>query len=111
MGCYLFYYTGRLAIGHAMPLMEEDLGYSKERLGWLVAAALATYGVGQAINGNLGDWLGGRLMVTLGAVGSMLVCWSFSFMDGAIWLLILWAVNGFVQSMGWAPGGRLIPTS
>lgn len=108
MGCYLFYYTGRLAIGHAMPLMEEDLGYSKERLGWLVAAALATYGVGQAINGNLGDWLGGRLMVTLGAVGSMLLCWLFSFMDAALWLLLVWAANGFVQSMGWAPGGRLI---
>jgi MFS transporter, OPA family, glycerol-3-phosphate transporter len=108
MGGYLFYYTGRLAIGHAMPLMEVELGYSKERLGWLVAAALATYGVGQAVNGNLGDWLGGRLMVTLGAVGSMLLCWLFSFMDAATWLLIMWAANGFVQSMGWAPGGRLI---
>src|SRR5262245_3451483 len=62
MGCYLFYYTGRLAIGHAMPLMEVDLGLSKERLGWLAGAALAAYGIGQAINGNLGDWLGGRLM-------------------------------------------------
>jgi MFS family permease len=66
MGCYLFSYTGRLAIGHAMPLMEQDLGYSKQQLGWLTASALAAYGVGQAINGNLGDRLGGRLMVTLG---------------------------------------------
>lgn len=108
MGCYLFYYTGRLAIGHALPLMEQDLGYSHERLGWLVAAALGTYGVGQAINGNLGDWLGGRRMIALGAVGSMLLCWLFSFMHAAGWLLFVWAVNGFVQSMGWAPGGRLI---
>src|SRR5262245_14746138 len=68
MGCYLFYYTGRLAIGHAMPLMQQDLGYSKQQLGWLTAAALASYGIGQAINGNLGDWLGGRLMITLGAL-------------------------------------------
>jgi OPA family glycerol-3-phosphate transporter-like MFS transporter len=108
MGCYLLYYTGRLAIGHAMPLMQQDLGYSKQQLGWLTAAALASYGIGQAINGNLGDWLGGRLMVTLGALGSMLLCWAFSFMNTALWLAIFWAANGFVQSMGWAPGGRLI---
>lgn len=108
MGCYLFYYTGRIAIGHAMPLMEQDLGYSKQQLGWLTAAALAAYGIGQAINGNLGDWLGGRLMVTLGALGSMVLCWAFSFMDTALWLVVFWAANGFVQSMGWAPGGRLI---
>jgi OPA family glycerol-3-phosphate transporter-like MFS transporter len=108
MGCYLFYYTGRLAIGHAMPLMQQDLGYSKQQLGWLTAAALASYGIGQAVNGNLGDWLGGRLMVTLGALGSMLLCWVFSFMDTALWLTVFWAANGFVQSMGWAPGGRLI---
>jgi OPA family glycerol-3-phosphate transporter-like MFS transporter len=108
MGCYLFYYTGRLAIGHALPLMEKDLGYSKEQLGWLTAAALAAYGVGQAINGNLGDRLGGRLMIMLGAVGSMLCCWLFSFMHAAVWLITMWTLNGFVQSMGWAPGGRLI---
>ena len=108
MGCYLFYYTGRLAIGHAMPLMEQELGYSKQQLGWLAAVALATYGVGQAINGNLGDRLGARRMVTLGAIGSMLLCWVFSFMESALWLVVVWGANGFVQSMGWAPGGRLI---
>ncbi len=108
MFCYLFYYTGRLAIGHAMPLMEQDLGYSKQQLGWLTAVALGAYGVGQAINGNLGDWLGGRRMVTLGALGSMALCWAFSFMDTAFWLVVFWGANGFVQSMGWAPGGRLI---
>jgi MFS transporter, OPA family, glycerol-3-phosphate transporter len=108
MSCYLFYYTGRLVLGHAMPLMEADLGYSKEQLGWLTATAFAAYGVGQAINGNLGDWLGGRRMIALGAVGSMLLCWAFSFAESAAWLFSLWAANGFVQSMGWAPGGRLI---
>ncbi len=108
MGCYLFYYTGRLAIGHAMPLMEQDLGYTKQQLGWLAGTLLAAYGVGQAINGNLGDWLGGRLMVTAGAIGSSVLCWVFSFMDTAFWLLVVWGANGFVQSMGWAPGGRLI---
>lgn len=110
MGCYLFYYTGRLTIGIALPLLEEDLGFSKQQLGWLAAAALASYGIGQAINGNLGDALGGRRMVTLGAIGSMALCWLFSFMHTAAGLLMVWTANGFVQSMGWAPGGKLIAT-
>ncbi len=110
MGCYLFYYTGRLSLGLAIPMMKEELSYSSEQLGWLAGAALASYGVGQAINGNLGDWLGGRLMVSLGAIGSMILCWVFSFMDAALWLLVIWTANGYVQSMGWAPGGKLIST-
>ena len=86
------------------------MGYGKQQLGWLTGAALAAYGIGQAINGNLGDRLGGRLMVALGALGSMLLCWLFSFLDAAVWLVVVWAANGYVQSMGWAPGGRLLAT-
>ena len=108
MGVYLFYYTGRMVIGHAIPLMEEDLGYTSEQLGWLTSALFATYGIGQAINGNLGDLLGGRRMMALGALLSMVFCWAFSFMHGLTVLVVFWATNGFVQSMGWAPGSRLI---
>ena len=108
MGVYLFYYTGRLVIGHAIPLMEEDLGYTSEQLGWLTSALLIAYGVGQAINGSLGDLLGGRRMMAIGALLSMVFCWVFSFMHGLTVLVVFWAANGFVQSMGWAPGSRLI---
>ena len=108
MGCYLFYYTGRLVIGHALPLMEEDLGFTSEELGKVVSALLLAYGLGQAINGNLGDWIGARRMLALGAIGSAFMCWVFSFQSTLIALIAAWAVNGYVQSFGWAPGGRLI---
>ena len=84
MGVYLFYYTGRMVIGHAIPLMEEDLGYTSEQLGWLAFALLIAYGVGQAINGGLGDWLGGRRMMAMGALLSMAFCWMFSFMGSSL---------------------------
>ena len=108
MGVYLFYYTGRMVIGHAIPLMEDDLGYSSEQLGWLTFALLIAYGVGQAINGNLGDFLGGRRMMAMGALLSMVFCWAFSYMTLFGLLVVFWAANGYVQSMGWAPGSRLI---
>lgn len=108
MGCYLFYYTGRLVIGHALPLMRDDLGYNEIQLGWLASILFACYSIGQAVNGNLGDRLGGRLMIAAGAVASMLFCWMFSVASGLAWLMILWGANGFAQSMGWAPGGRML---
>jgi OPA family glycerol-3-phosphate transporter-like MFS transporter len=64
--CYLFYYTGRQTFGFAIPGIQKELGLSKEMLGWVSAAMLWAYALGQSINGNLGDKWGGRIM--------MLVC-------------------------------------
>jgi MFS transporter, OPA family, glycerol-3-phosphate transporter len=106
--CYLFYYTGRQTFGFAIPLLEKDLGLSKTELGWVTSAFFATYGFGQFINGNLGDKFGGRRMMTLGAVGSCAMVWVTSFGHSYWMLLIPWALNGYFQSLGWAPGSRLI---
>ena len=68
MICYLCYYTGRQTFGFAIPGIEEELGISKTMLGWASAGLLWAYAVGQAINGQLGDRIGGRRMMPLGAV-------------------------------------------
>ena len=68
MFCYLFYYTGRQTFGFAIPAIEEELGLSKTTLGYFGTSLLWAYAIGQAINGNLGDKYGGRLMMSLGAI-------------------------------------------
>ncbi len=108
MFCYLFYYTGRQTFGFAIPGIEKELGLSKEVLGWVSAALLWSYAVGQAINGNLGDRFGGRRMMSLGALLSCATNWTVSFATGFGSLITPWAVNGYFQSMGWAPGSRVI---
>ena len=55
MFCYLFYYTGRQTFGFAIPGIEQELGLSKQTLGWCSTALLWSYAIGQAVNGNLGD--------------------------------------------------------
>src|SRR5215831_3945748 len=65
--CYLFYYTGRQTFGFAIPGIQKELGLSKEMLGWVSAAMLWAYALGQSINGNLGDKWGGRAMMLAGA--------------------------------------------
>lgn len=106
--CYLFYYTGRQTFGFAIPGIQQELGLSKEALGWISAAMLWAYALGQSVNGNLGDKWGGRLMMALGAILSFAANWATSFAMGFLTLLLAWGINGYFQSMGFAPGSRLI---
>lgn len=108
MFCYLFYYTGRQNFGFAIVSIEKELGLSKEQLGWCGAAMLWAYAIGQAINGQLADRFGGKRMMTLGACFSFLCNLVVSFGNGLTSIMIPWAANGLAQSMGWAPGSRII---
>ena len=67
MFSYLFFYTGRQTMGFAIPGIEAEFGFQKDTIGWLITALLWSYAFGQAINGNLGDKYGGRILVSAGA--------------------------------------------
>ncbi len=108
MMCYLFYYTGRQTFGFAMPGIEAELEIDYETLGWISTALLWSYAIGQAINGNLADKFGGRRMMSAGAILSTLLNWVTSFGTSFVSLIIPWGINGYAQSMGWAPGSRVI---
>ena len=108
MFCYLFYYTGRQNFGFAIPGMAEEFGLTKTQLGWCGTAMLWAYACGQAINGQLADRIGGRKLMTLGGLLSFFMNIVTSFAGGLSGVLVPWAANGFVQSMGWAPGSRIL---
>jgi MFS transporter, OPA family, glycerol-3-phosphate transporter len=108
MFVYLFYYTGRQNFGWALSSMHESLGLTMTQLGWVSFGMLMTYGIGQFINGNLGDKFGGRTMMTVGGLLSAVLNWITSF-GTTFWSIITpWAANGYAQSMGWAPGSRML---
>ena len=73
MFCYLFFYTGRQTAGFAIPGIHKELDISLTTLGWMSATLFWSYAVGQFINGNLGDRLGARSMMSLGAVISCIL--------------------------------------
>ena len=106
--CYLFYYTGRQTLGFAIPGIQAEYGFSKLSLGWISASMMWGYAVGQSINGNLGDKYGGKRMMVLGAVLSFAANWAMSFASTFIVMLVVWCANGYFQSMGFAPGSRLL---
>ena len=106
--CYLFYYTGRQTLGFAIPGIQHDYGLSKYEIGWISATMLWCYAAGQFINGNLGDKLGGKRMMIAGALLSLGANWIFSFGHSFWFFLLAWGANGYFQSMGFAPGSRLL---
>jgi MFS transporter, OPA family, glycerol-3-phosphate transporter len=108
MFCYLFFYTGRQTFGFAIPGIQAEFGVSKAALGWASAALLWCYAIGQAINGNLGDKFGGRRVMSAGAMLSFIMNWATSLSTGIVSLSVFWGINGYFQSMGWAPGSRLL---
>lgn len=108
MACYLFFYTGRQNFGWASTGMAEELHLSFSFVGWISSALLIGYAAGQLINGNLADRFSPRLMVVIGAYLSILTNVAISFASSANVILLLWGLNGYFQSLAWAPGGRLI---
>lgn len=108
MFCYLFFYTGRHNFGWAARAMAGSLHISYEKIGWVSFSMLIGYAIGQLINGNLADKFSPRYMIPLGGILSVATNLAISFAGNFNIILVLWALNGYFQSMAWAPGSRLI---
>ncbi len=108
MLCYLFFYTGRHNFGWAVKGMSTALGLSYTTIGWISFSMLIGYALGQLINGNLADRFSARIMIPLGAFLSILANIGISYSSSSTMIMILWAMNGYFQSMAWAPGSKVI---
>lgn len=108
MLCYLFFYTGRHNFGWAVKGMAATLHIPYSTIGWISFCMLIGYAIGQLINGNLADRLSPKVMVVTGAYLSIATNIAISFSNSATVIMILWGLNGFFQSMAWAPGAKLI---
>lgn len=108
MFCYLFFYTGRHNFGWAAKDMAAELNISFASIGWISFAMLIGYAIGQLVNGNLADHFGARKMVPLGAFLSISANIGVSYATNFYTVLLLWTLNGYFQSMAWAPGSKLI---
>ncbi len=105
---YAMFYVGRVNMGVAIPLIQDDLGYTKTTLGWILTALFAAYAFGQFVNGQLGDKLGGRVMIAAGLILSAVFNLLFGFSSIFTAMVVIWALNGYVQSMGWSPSVKTV---
>lgn len=104
--CWLAYtiaYLGRLNLSIAIPLMEDSLTLDKTSLGFIGSLFFWAYAFGQLINGRLGDKFASRSFVFWGLLISSILNLLFGSLTSLIFMAILWAFNGYFQSMLWGP--------
>lgn len=100
---YFSTYICRLNFSAVMPRLLED-GFTQSQIASVSSAFFICYGLFQLVSGELGDRFSPRLMIFLGVfisgVSNLLI---FLFHSSYEAILLLWAVNGAVQSMVWSP--------
>ncbi|KRM77723.1 MFS transporter [Secundilactobacillus collinoides] len=105
---YCFLYSGRLNLSSAIPMMVKETNWTTGQLGILSSVFFWTYGLGQLANGRLSEIFGvNRFIISavlLSAAANILI----GFQSSLIIIAILWAFNGYFQSMAWAPGMALL---
>lgn len=106
---YAAFYLCRVNMSVAIPGIMDEFAISKTTIGLVLSAFFITYAAGQFINGQIGDKYGGRKLISLGILTSAILNLIFGFTSGFIGSMILiWALNGVFQSMGWSPSVKTI---
>jgi len=105
---YAVYYLGRVNFSVALPAIASDLGLSKAVLGLIGGVFSIIYAVGQLINGQLAERFGAKKMITFGLLLSAAANFLFGYAEVAVFMVLLWAVNGYAQSTGWSSVVKLL---
>lgn len=101
---YMSLYCGRLNLSYAAPAMMQGLHLSSGEIGLVTSLLFWTYAIGGVINGAASEKLGASRLIVASALLSAAVNLIFSFQSSLLVMAVLWTLNGFFQSMAWAPG-------
>lgn len=105
---YVFYYFTRKSLAFAMPVLIEDLGYSKADLGMLASILSITYGVSKFVSGLLSDRANPRFFMAIGLMVTGILNFAFGMSSSLLFFALFWGLNGFFQGWGWPPCARLL---
>ena len=103
---YGSFYFCRTNLSAAVPGVQADLHLSKTEIGWILGALKLAYGIGQLVNGQLAERVAPRRLLAIGMLASAALNVVFGFGTGLYFLIFVWACNGYVQALGWAPTMR-----
>lgn len=105
---YCTIYCTRLNLQNAGAVLITRLGFSKADIGILTSTLFWSYGFGQLINGRLSDKIGPEKFVITSVIGSVISNLFITLNSSVFYMAVIWAINGFFQSMSWAPGIAII---
>ncbi|MBR6766962.1 MAG: MFS transporter [Clostridia bacterium] len=100
---YCAVYVCRFNLNIAGTVLQQSGMLTAAQYGLMGSAFSATYAVGRIVNGYLGDYISKRIMIAGGIILSGLANLVVGFFPPFQAILIVWAVNGYAQSMIWGP--------
>lgn len=100
---YGLFYVCRLSLNVIKKPIVEAGVLSETELGIIGSGLFITYAVGKFTNGFLADRSNVRRFMSVGLLVSALANLALGFTYSFTVFMILWAINGWVQSMGAAP--------
>lgn len=105
---YSTFYLCRVNMSIAIPGIMKEFGYTKTALGAIMTCLFFAYAIGQFVNGQLGDRFGARKFISFGLLISGVLNIIFGFTNVITAMMIIWGLNGYFQSMGWAPSVKTV---
>jgi OPA family glycerol-3-phosphate transporter-like MFS transporter len=105
---YAMYYLVRNNLSVVALDIQNSLGYSKAQIGRILAITALSYGLSKFLMGSVSDRSDPRKFMAAGLLLSAVCNFAFGASTNYNWHLALWALNGFVQGMGWPPCGRVM---
>lgn len=100
---YASSYFMRTCYAACIASMAGEGVYSKGEIGLIGTAFFICYGVGQLISGLIGDKVNPFAMMLFGSIAGAFSCFAMAAAGNIVSMTIIWAANGFFQSMLWSP--------
>lgn len=105
---YMISYVTRINYGAIVSEMELATQISKSQLSMALTGSFITYGIGQIISGICGDRFSPKKLVFWGLITTTIMNLLLPLCKSAPWMVAVWCVNGFAQSLMWPPLVRLM---
>lgn len=106
---YLAVYFVRNVLGTVTPQMIEN-GFSEEYIGRVSFVFMIVYGVGQLINGAIGDKIKAKYMISLGLLFAGVTNFAFcKLLDiSQTWAILIYGLGGFFLAMIYGPMTKVV---
>lgn len=101
---YGMYYVCRLSMNVIRKPIVDDGVFTETELGVIGSSMLLVYAVGKLTNGFLADRSNVKRLMSTGLMVTALINLCLGFTSSFYAFVILWGLNGWVQSMGAASG-------
>ncbi|MBR5231422.1 MAG: MFS transporter [Clostridia bacterium] len=101
---YFSSYVTRINLAAVISEVVTETGFARTELAAALTCLFATYGLGQIVNGMIGDRVKPQNLILTGLIAASAINFLFPLLGSSPLLMaILWGMNGFAQAMMWPP--------